>query len=533
MGTTNVLYGKEAREKMNEGVQKLVKAVSSTLGANGSNVTIVDNFAPPRITKDGVTVAKSVMLYDYVENAGANIVRQAAISSANKAGDGTTTSTVLAGAILEEGINAIENSNKFDVRKGMSIAVNKIVEHLNENSKQLNNDIETLSKIATISANNNEDIGKTIAETIIKVGVNSPIIISKEIKDKNEVISTMGYTYYKPLINEYLTQIQGDIYSKLENAKLLIVDSMINRIEEILPVLKYLNESKIKLVIMTNGVSNTVMQMILRNVYAGNIDLNNFSIVETPNYIERKTYSLIDITRCTGAKLFSVDSDETSLNNFKPSDLGNISFFEATADKTTIMFDESGIEMSKQICSELKEGLSKISDLIQKDRIEERIQRLSGGMATIFISAKTEAEHSELYDLYEDSLKASMSAIEEGIVDGGGLALFRAVNEISFNEMSKDEMIGAKIIIEACKKPIKNIISNSGKNVDEVLKKIENKNFKFGFNAKTGEIVDMFENGIIDPKKVTRIAIESALSSATTILTTDTVIYPYDFQKNV
>lgn len=553
MGVVDVLYGKEAREKMNVGAQKLVKAVASTLGANGNNVTLVDNLALPQVTKDGVTVARKIRLYDYVENAGADIIKLASVASADIAGDGSSTVCVLAGAMLEEGLKVPDNSKMFEVREGMRKAVNLISEQLEKDAFKIDGNLDLLKSIATTSANNDEKIGDLIANTVFKLGLNAPIIISRDNAESTYVEETMGYTYDKPLVHHYMTQIEGDVYSKIENPKLLVIDDNLNDFKQVVHIISYCIENDFPLVIMANVVGNEFLKICLTNIANGKIDTKKFAVVETPNYNRRRTESLRDIVKCSGAKMYSLDNSGDNLADFKPEDLGSLDLFIANDTRTTFKFTAEGEQIAKSICGDLEKRIEEV-DITQKNIFKERINRLSRGTATIFISAKTATEHSEMYDLYEDSLKASMSALEEGVVDGGGLALLRAVNHLSpetiqkellppgffkriwlsifpNNKYKTDEEIGMQIVYKACLKPFELIVKNSGVNYLKVFKHISDSGFKLGYDAKKNEITSMLERGILDPRKVTRVAVESALSASTTILTTNTVIYPHDFEK--
>lgn len=553
MGTIEAEYGKSAIEKIFAGVDKLEKAVASTLGANGSNVIMVDNLNPPRVTKDGVSVARHFRLHDYIENAGADIVKQASISSADEAGDGSSTSVVLAAAMLKEGLMLPEEARKFDVRNGMDNAVRLIVKHLDSQSIPIEKDLNLLKSVARISANNNPSIGDVVAETVFELGGEAIIHISKEMKEKTEVVTNSGYKYEKPLSHSIFSHVEGDMYSKIENPKLLILDDSLNRIQDVLPAIKYCRDEKLPLVIMANKISNDIMTTIFKNLNSGAIDKYKFAIVETPNYNERRTQSLTDLVRCTGAKLFSFEETVgDNVKNFSPEDLGDLKSFESDSDSTTFIFTDEGSEQAELICKDLLSSIEKTTGAA-KDRIEERLRRLSKGTATIYIGAKTEAESSELYDLFEDSLKACQSAIKEGVVVGGGLALLKAVNTLSPDTIKEellnknkiwskikrffmrnkfsDEKRGELIVYKSCLKPFETIVKNSGVNHKKIFKSVASNKFTLGYDAKMGELANMSQRGILDPKKVTRVALESALSAAKMILTTNCVIYPYDFDK--
>jgi chaperonin GroEL len=526
--TTDIEYGISAKKRLAKGVEKLVEAVAQTLGANGSNVTLIDNVNDPIITKDGVTVARSIRLFDYVENAGANIVRQAAISSADLAGDGTTTTTVIAGYMIKEGINLDEKLNMFEVRKGMEKCVAEVIKHLQDNSKTATTK-EVIKQVATISANNNSQIGETVSSIVNKLGKGAVITISKERKENTYIDERDGYTYYRPLESPYLSHIEGDMFSEIENPKLLVVDDCINSIEDIIPVLNYTVKNKTPLVIMANDYHSNFYESIHKNIFHGSIDVRNFCFVKTPNENDRMTESLIDIVKCSKSKLMSISNEGTKLKDFTPDCLGELKMFRTNNVETTFIFTEEGGKIAEKITKDLEESI-KGKEGSLRDRVEERMKRLNKGSAILYIGSKTDAEHKEMYDIYEDSIKACQSALEEGVVDGGGLALYRASLNISVDAETESEQKGVDIVLKACREPMNRIILSSGKSVDDVLMEIKESNYTKGFNAKNGNVDFMIKNGIIDPLKVTRVALQSAMSSATTILTTNAVIFPHKFE---
>lgn len=531
MGTINVLYANEARKVLNEGVQKLVKAVGSSLGANGSNVMIVDNLLPPSVSKDGVKIAEKFRLYNFVENAGADVVKQAARASADIAGDGTTTATILAGAMIAEGIDLMEGSKKFSVRQGMNKAVKDVIENLKKYSVDITGNYDSLLNIATISANNDANIGKIIADVMYKFGKDARITISKEKAKETKVIERVGYTFERGMFSEMLTQVEGDMISTLENAKLLILDGNLNTMTQVAPVIQHCKDKNEKLVIMANLIGHEFMRVLLTNIANKYLSTSEICVVETPNVNDRRMYSIKDLARCTGAMVYSADGvSDNDIKNFTPQGLGNLATFVSDDVKTTLTFNEEGVEEAKKIASELTQSLEKISDPVKEDIIKTRIERLSTGVAVIQISAKTDVQHEEMYDIFEDSLLACRSALEEGFLEGGGIPLLRASNEIETKGENEDEEKGINIIKQACVKPFQSIIESVGIDYQETLDKIKNSGFTLGYDAKNNEFVNMVEQGIIDPLKVTRVALESALSASTTILTTEAIIFPYDFE---
>lgn len=532
MSTKSVLYGQEAREKLNIGVQKLTKAVASTLGANGANVMIASNLGKPRITKDGVSIAKEFRLYDFVENAGADTVKEAAISAAEISGDGTTTATVLAGVMINEGIKRIEDSKRFSVREGMNKAVNFVVNELDNNKQKGDLDYNSLLNVATISANGNKEIGETIANVVHKFGKTGKFSLSRENHSKTFIDERAGYTYEKGMVSPHLTQIEGEVFSSIDNPRLLIIDDNMNDLKRYISPINHCIENNIPLVIMANHVGNECLRQILINMTKGHLSSKKFCLIETPNFNERRTQSLRDIARCTKSRIFSLDDKTTvGITDFNESDLGYLHKFISDESRTTLVFTEEGEKEANLIISELKNNISK-TDKLKEDITNERIDRLSSGSATVFFHAKTDVEHSELYDLYEDALKACESALEQGVIVGGGLALLKASSKLSRELVANDdEFVGLSIVKKACEAPFEHIVRSSGVNYEEVLKQVIESDYNLGYDARNNKVTDLLELGVIDPVKVTKVSLQSALSASVIILTTDTVIYPYDFEN--
>ena len=374
MGTINVLYANEARKVLNEGVQKLVKAVGSSLGANGSNVMIVDNLLPPSVSKDGVKIAEKFRLYNFVENAGADVVKQAARASADIAGDGTTTATILAGAMIAEGVDLMEGSKKFSVRQGMNKAVKDVIENLKKYSVDITGNYDSLLNIATISANNDATIGKIIADVMYKFGKDARVTISKDKAKETKVIERVGYTFERGMFSEMLTQIEGDTFSTLENAKLLILDGNLNTMTQVAPVIQHCKDKNEKLVIMANLIGHEFMRVLLTNIANKYLNTSEICVVETPNVNDRRMYSIKDLARCTGAMVYSADGvSDNDIKNFTPQGLGHLATFVSDDIKTTFTFNEEGVEEAKKIVSELTQSLEKVSDPVKEDIIKTRL----------------------------------------------------------------------------------------------------------------------------------------------------------------
>lgn len=529
---TDVRTGKEVRLALNAGIQKVRKAVQSTLGANGANVLYADNLEYPRVTKDGVSVARMIMLHDYTERAGAEILKQTAESSAELAGDGTTTATVLGGKLTDLGVNLPDNIKHFELRKGMKKAVEAVTKSLKKQAVNIENNLEMLKMVATVSANHDQEIGQRVAEIVSKSKL-APIILSKEMREFTEYEAYDCFEYPKPLPNPELFSVEGDSYQELEDTYVLIIDDNVNDIGEIFEPLKWVLANDGKLVVMANTYSQNFLNQVWNNILNNVITSKNFMTLNLPSVDQRRMEALYDLKNCLGGNIFgAIGKSSERLSNFDPEMLGKAKKIIADHKSTKIVFTEEGDVEAKKIVEKLQEAI-KTKKGSEKDRLQERIDRLGSGTGTLYIGAKTDTEHKELYDLYEDAYKACQSALQEGIVDGGGLALYRASKEVKIdtNKMSESEKEGVRIVLETCQEPLKAIIESSGLPLEEVLDKIEKTKFKKGLNAKTGEIVDLKKAGIIDPVKVTRVALESAEACATTILTTKTVITPFDFRK--
>tara|TARA_Y100000385_G_scaffold135160_1_gene140356 strand:+ start:261 stop:1796 length:1536 start_codon:yes stop_codon:yes gene_type:complete len=496
-------FGDNAKDKIFSGIEKLTKAVSSTLGASGRCVIMEDSNGNPQITKDGVTVANSVILIDPVENMGAKLIKEAARKTVIEAGDGTTTATVLAHAILKHAYKVLPNESPRKIKEGINLAVEKVVKYLEKNSLNINKD--DIKKVATISANNDIQLGELIAEAFNNVGQDGLVIMETHDKPSTEVEVIEGIEYDQGYENSHFITDKTTRDAELQDPLVLIVDSPIENIRKIQSVLEHVITEKRSLLIIAD-VEPQVSNALAMNKAKGNIKVN---IIKAPTYgVNRKT-TLEDLSMLTGAKVVSEDLGD-DLDLISLDYLGKCSKSTSTSTKTIIQVEEKSLEVLDLIDS-LEERYSKSSGII-KDTLEKRISRLKGKVSIIRVGANSEVELKEKKDRVEDAICATKAAVKEGIVPGGGIALLNA----SVNTNPKSE--GEKILLKAIKAPYETILSNAG--LDIVYPQIKSR----GLNVVTGKEVNMVKAGIIDPLLVTKCALKNAASVATTILSTDCVI---------
>lgn len=520
---SGLLYGKEAREGLAKGVEKLVDAVKVTLGGNGKNVIILDSLSHPHITKDGVTVAKSFNLIKNVEQGGVEIVRQAAIESASITGDGTTTATVLAGALINKGIKEFDNVNINDFREGMLIAERAIDEYLTADSKDISDDVKKLIAVATLSANGNKEIGELIGKSVHKSGFGVELVVEKDPLNRSGISFEMkkGYTYKKG-INPFFETIPGSSICTYENARVMILDCHLGSLGQISHILESYSISKTPLVIMTKTCDPKVTQDLAVHQKKGNI---NVVQVELPDFGDIQDLAVQDLAVCTKSKVFKTLSGEY----IEDIDLGFIDKFEGNSVNSTLVFlDEEEI---KDIINDRLKYIKESFTKLREDQVviaKERFKRLSDGVGIIKIGSITDTEYITQKDLVDDAIGSVKSAMECGYVKGGGVALIKAsMNMIKPQLKNKSEEIGFYTVIEACKEPFIQMLKNcSVDNYEEILQKIVDSNYVLGYDSKNKELRNLEAEGIIDAKKVTITSLKSAISSTIGILTTDCIIYP-------
>jgi len=515
-----IFFSDNARNGLYEGVSKLADAVKVTMGPRGRNVLIQKSYGAPHITKDGVSVAREIELNDNLENMGAQLVKEVASNTADEAGDGTTTATVLAHAIFKEGLrNITAGANPIEVKRGMDKATKAIIEELKAMSKAVK-DKKEIAQVATISANSDEAIGDLIAEAMDRVGKDGVITVeeAKGIDDALEVVE--GMQFDRGYLSPYFVTNSEKMTCELESPLILLTDAKITSLKDLVPILEQIQQSGRPLLIIADDLEGEALATLVLNRLKGVL---NISAVKAPGFGDRKKAMLNDIAILTGANLIT-DELGLSLEKASLSDLGQASRVVIDKDNSVIVDGKGDSNAVEARIKEIKTQMETTTSEYDKEKLQERLAKLSGGVAVIKVGAATETEMKEKKDRVDDALSATKAAVDEGIVIGGGSALVKAGKKISL-ELKDDEKIGGEIILRAITAPMKQIASNAGFDAGVVADKIAtNKDENIGFNASTGEYVDMIEAGIIDPLKVTRVALLNATSVSSLLLTTEATI---------
>ncbi len=524
MSVKNIIYGDEARAKLKSGVEKLARAVGTTLGPKGGNVGLDKGWGIPQVVHDGVTVAKEIELEDKFENMGAQIVKDAASKTNDKAGDGTTTATVLAHAIVEEGLRNISSgANGMIIRKGLEKATQAVVASISSLSKSISTKEEKV-QVATISAQS-EAIGKIIAEAMEKVGDRGVITVDESKGFDIELVYKEGMQFDKGYASSYFVTNPDKMESVIEDPYILVTESKITNLQELLPMLEQFVKVSKNLVIIAEDVEGEALATLVVNKIRGTF---NVLVVKAPGFGDRRKSMLEDIAVLTGSTLISEETGR-KLDSVRIEDLGRADRVISDKDNTTIVGGKGKQEILDQRISQIKGQIDSSTSDYDKEKLQERLAKLSGGVAVINVGAASESELKELKLRVEDAVHATQAAVEEGIVPGGGVALIRAREAINDLKLDGDELTGAKILYRALEKPARLIIKNSGEDSGKVLGEIErrftsDKNPNFGFNVLSMNYVDMVKEGIVDPAKVTRTALQNAVSVATMILTTECLV---------
>jgi len=498
-------FGKDAKDKIYEGIEKLTKAVSSTLGASGKCVILEDGSGNPQITKDGVTVANSIILLDPVENLGSKLIKEAARKTVTEAGDGTTTATVLAHAIIEEAYKVVDSENPRKLKQGINDAVEKVIKHLEKYSKKITGD--KIRQVATISANNDKELGKTISSAFEAVDETGIVMMQTNEFPETIVEKIEGIQYDKGIVNSHFVTNKGKDTAELENPLVLIVESKIDNIRKIQKVLEYVIKNNKSLLVIAD-VEPQVMTALAMNKVKGNIKIN---IIDAPTYGVNKRDTLDDLALLTGSTLINEDLGD-DMDLIEPDHLGEC-LSSVSSRVETIIQIENTPEGVNDLIKNIKEKISSTSNNLLKNQLEKRLSKLLAKLAIVKVGANSEVELKEKKDRVEDAICATKAAIKEGIVPGGGIALLNAANDIIPKSRSE------KVLLEAIKAPYKTILLNAG-----ILDYEDPKTRGKGLNVVTGETVNMVKSGIIDPLLVTKSALRNAASVATTILSTDCVI---------
>lgn len=514
-----IFFSDDARNKLYTGVKKLNDAVKVTMGPRGRNVLIQKSFGAPSITKDGVSVAKEIELKDTLENMGAGLVREVASKTNDQAGDGTTTATVLAHAIFKEGLrNITAGANPIEVKRGMDKYSADIIAELKKQSKKVAGKKE-IAQVATISANSESAIGDLIADAMEKVGKDGVITVEEAKSISDELVVVEGMQFDRGYLSPYFITNAEKMQVELSNTLILLFDKKITNLKDLLPVLEQVQKTGKPLLIIAEDIEGEALATLVVNKLRGVL---NISAVKAPGFGDRRKAMLEDIAILTGGAVISEELGRT-LESASLDDLGKADRIVIDKDNTTIV---GGAGTKKDIdarITQIKAQIAESTSDYDKEKLQERLAKLSGGVAVIKVGAATETEMKERKDRVEDALNATKAAVEEGIVIGGGAALIKAAKKVK-NSLKGDEQIGADIVKRALFAPLRQIAENAGFDAGVVADKVENSSEHEGFDASKGELTDMFKSGIIDPVKVERIALQNAVSVASLLITTEATI---------
>jgi chaperonin GroEL len=517
MAAKKIVFGVEAREKMRKGIDTLADVVKVTLGPKGRNVVFERSFGAPTITKDGVTVAKEIELEDRFENMGAQMVREVASKTAEIAGDGTTTATVLTQAIFREGNKYVAaGANPMELKRGIDHAVTIVVQKIKEMATPVSGKKE-IEQVATISANSDVAIGRQIAEAMERVGRDGVITVEEAKGMEDELDIVEGMQFDRGYLSAYFVTNPEKMEAEFNDALILIYDKKISSMKMLLPLLEQVVKSGRKLLIIAEDIDGEALATLVLNKLRGTI---NVVAVKAPGFGDRRKEMLEDIAVLTGGKLVSEDLG-MKLENITVSDLGSAKKVIVTKDNCTIVEGQGGSKLIAARVTQIKLNIENSTSDYDREKLQERLAKLAGGVAVIRVGAVTETEMKEKKDRIEDALNATRAAVEEGIVAGGGLALLRAQTALSDVKLEGDEKLGVQIIKRALEEPMRVIASNAGAEASVVVNKVKAEKGNNGYDAKSDVYVDMVKEGIIDPAKVTRTAIQNAASIAGLLLTTE------------
>lgn len=517
-----LFFNTDARSKMKRGVDVLADAVKVTLGPKGRNVVIEKKFGAPGITKDGVSVAKEIELEDAVENMGAQMVKEVASKTADVAGDGTTTATVLAQAIISEGLrNVAAGANPMDLKRGIDKAVATIVENLKAQSQKVGNDNSKIEQVATISANNDSYVGKLIAEAMAKVG-NEGVITVEEAKGTDTTVDVVeGMQFDRGYLSPYFVTNTEKMQTEFQNPFILIYDKKISTLKDILPILESTVQSGRPLLIIAEDVDGEALATLVVNKLRGSLKI---AAVKAPGFGDRRKEMLQDIAVLTGGTVIS-EEQGYKLENATMEYLGQAESITIDKDNTTVVGGKGEKEGITARVNQIKAQIETTTSDYDREKLQERLAKLSGGVAVLYVGAASEVEMKEKKDRVDDALHATRAAVEEGIVAGGGVAYIRAIESIATTTGDNaDENTGIAIIRRALEAPLRTIVENAGIEGSIVVQKVREGKADFGFNARTEQYENLLAAGVIDPAKVSRVALEHAASIASMLLTTECVI---------
>jgi chaperonin GroEL len=521
MAAKEVRFSDDSRQRMFKGVNILANAVKATLGPKGRNAVLEKSFGAPTVTKDGVSVAKEIELKDKFENMGAQMVKEVASNTSDEAGDGTTTATVLAQAIIREGLKAVSSGrNPMDIKRGIDKAVTVAVEELRKLSKPCK-DQKAIAQVGTISANSDESIGKTIADAMEKVGKEGVITVEEGSGLDNELDVVEGMQFDRGYLSPYFINTQANQTAELEKPFVLLVDKKISNIREMLPLLEGVAKAGRPLLVVAEDVEGEALATLVVNNIRGILKV---VAVKAPGFGDRRKAMLQDIAVLTGGTVIS-DEVGLSLEKATLNDLGEAKRLVVEKENTTIIDGHGKAAEIKGRVESIRQQIEEATSDYDKEKLQERVAKLSGGVAVIKVGAATEIEMKEKKARVEDALHATRAAVEEGVVPGGGVALVRAQKALlNLQGANEDQTIGIKILARSIEEPLRQIVENAGEDAAVILNRVKEGKGSFGYNAATGEFGDMIEAGILDPTKVTRLALQNSASVAGLLLTTEVMI---------
>ena len=514
-----IVFNNDAREQLRKGVDELANAVKVTLGPKGRNVVIDKKFGAPQVTKDGVTVAKEVELEDRYANMGAQMVKEVASKTNEQAGDGTTTATVLAQAIINVGLkNVTAGANPMDLKRGIDKAVAAVVANLKKQSKKVGNDYSKIEQVGTVSANNDATIGKLIADAMSKVKGDGVITVEEAKGTETEVKVVEGMQFDRGYISPYFMTNPDKMETVLDDCSILICDKKISTMKDLLPILEPIAREGRALLIIAEDVDGEALTTLVVNKLRGTLKI---AAVKAPGFGDRRKEMLQDIATLTGAIVVSEERGFT-LENTTPDMLGRAEKVTITKDNTTIVGGAGVKEDIADRVAQIRKQIQTTTSDYDKEKLQERLGKLAGGVAVLYVGAGSEIEMKEKKDRVEDALNATRAAVEEGYLPGGGVAYIRAAEALkNLKGENDDETTGIHIISRAIEEPLRQIAANAGVEGSVIIQKIRENKGDFGYNARTDEFVNLFEAGVIDPTKVARVALENAASVAGMFLTTE------------
>ncbi|MEM8584153.1 MAG: chaperonin GroEL [Bacteroidota bacterium] len=517
-----ISFDRNAREQLRDGVDALANAVKVTLGPKGRNVVIQKSFGAPQVTKDGVTVAKEIELEDPVSNMGAQMVKEVASKTADIAGDGTTTATVLAQAMIQAGLkNVTAGANPMDLKRGIDKATKSIIAHLKEQSETIGDDFSKIEQVAAISANNDGEIGALIADAMKRVSKDGVITVEEAKGTDTYVEEVMGMQFDRGYLSPYFVTDPDNMVTEYENPYILIHDKKISNMQDIVPILENVVQSGRPLLIIAEDIESQALGVLVVNRLRAQLKV---VAVKAPGFGDRRKAMLEDIAILTGGTVISEEKGY-KLDSATLDMLGTAEKISIDKDNTTIVNGAGEDELITSRVNQIKQQIDTTTSDYDREKLQERLAKLAGGVAVLYVGAATEVEMKEKKDRVDDALHATRAAVEEGIVAGGGVALVRAIGALDgMTADNEDQNIGIQIVRKALESPLRTIADNAGVEGSVILQTVINSEGSHGYNARTDEFVDLKKAGVIDPTKVTRIALENAASIAGMVLTTECVI---------